>query len=241
MPTQALAALLAVSALVEPTRASLQVDASALGESGTFVAERITARGELVLRDGDVLPGARPEDPLITIRIDSLDDVEGYRVSYVVTAAGEMVEGTRGSAECRLCTEAELSEQVDAAIARLVLRLDPPTEKPPPPVAAPAVVEPPPPVTSPAPGWTLGRMGGTGIVLTGVGGLALGLGVGFAVAEPVLLGGNAERNSTLAVSGWGVAVGGLTLAGTGIALMLIERARTKKRGDTARAAVGVRF
>ncbi|MEM6293625.1 MAG: hypothetical protein AAGA54_20290 [Myxococcota bacterium] len=238
MSTQALAVLLTASALADPTRASLQVDASALGETGTFVAERIAARGELVLRDGDVLPASRPEDPLITIRIDSLADVEGYRVSYVVTAAGEMVEGTRGSAECRLCTEAELSEQVDAAIARLVLRLEPAKEEPPAPEVTPPVAAPAPP---PARGWTVGPMGGAGIALTAVGGLALGLGVGFVVAEPVLLGGNAERNSTLAVSGWGVAVGGLTLAGTGIALMLIERARSRKRGQTARYGGGLRF
>lgn len=234
MPSQAVALLLTSLVVAEPTRASLQIDASALGEAGPAVEERLTTRGERVLRDGDVLPGRGADDALITIRIDSLPDAIGYRYDYNVTRDGELVEGARGAAECRTCSEAELAEQLDDAIERLVDRLQPEEEsaaaEPPPPV----VVEPETTVAPPPPGWNVGRLGGAGIVLTGVGGLALGLGVGLAVAEPVLLGGNSERNSTVSVAGLAVAVAGVAVSATGIALMLTDRGRSRRASKSAR-------
>ena len=236
MQTQAVALLLATLTSAAPTRASLDIDASALGDAGPAVEGRLTTRGERVLRDGDVLPGHGPEDALITIRIDTLPDAIGYRYAFTVTRYGEIVPGGRGEAECRTCSEAELADQLDGALARLVPRLQPEeddettTPEPPPPVVAPT----PPPDTSGRPRWVVGSMGGTGIVLTGIGGLTLGLGTGLAVAEPVLLDGNAERKSTVSVAGLAVAVSGFALAATGVTLMLIERSRSRKR--TANAA-----
>jgi len=222
---------LATLTTAAPTRASLDIDASALGDAGPAVEGRLTTRGERVLRDGDVLPGHGPEDALITIRIDTLPDAIGYRYAFTVTRNGEIVPGGRGEAECRTCSEAELAEQLDGALARLVPRLQPDDEA--------TTPEPPPPVVvapTPAPGasggksrWVVGSMGGTGIVLTGIGGLTLGLGTGLAVAEPVLLDGNAERKSTVSVAGLAVAVSGFALAATGVTLMLIERSRSRKR------------
>lgn len=222
--------------MAEPARASLQVDASALGEAGPAVEQRLTTRGERVLRDEDVLPGRGAHDALITIRVDTLPDAIGYRYDYNVTRDGELVEGARGAAECRTCSEAELAEQLDDAIERLAQRLGPdepeaevPREPPPPVVDAdPAAA----PVAAP-PGWNVGPMGGAGIVLTGVGGLALGLGVGLAVAEPVLLEGNAERNSTVSVAGLAVAVAGVALSATGVALLLTDRGRSRRAGQRA--------
>ncbi len=236
MPSQAVALLLTSLVVFEPARASLEVDASALGEAGPAVAERLTTRGERVLRDGDVLPGRRADDALITIRVDTLPDAIGYRYDYNVTRNGELVEGARGAAECRTCSEAELAEQLDDAIERLVDRLQPededentPEVEPPPPAVEPETTPAPPP-----PGWNVGPMGGTGIALTGVGGLALGLGVGLAVAEPVLLDGNSERNSTVSVAGLAVAVVGVALTATGVALMLTDRSRSRRASKSAR-------
>ena len=234
MPSQAVALLLTSLVVLEPARASLQIDASALGEAGPAVEQRLTTRGERVLRDGDVLPGRGAEDALITIRVDTLPDAIGYRYDYNVTRNGELVEGARGAAECRTCSEAELAEQLDDAIERLVARLQPEEEEvaeaePPPPVVEPETTP-----ASPPPGWNVGPMGGTGIVLTGVGGLALGLGVGLAVAEPVLLDGNSERNSTVSVAGLAVAVAGVALTATGVALMLTDRSRSRRASKSAR-------
>ncbi len=233
MPSQAVAVLLTSLVVFEPTRASLQVDATALGDAGPAVAERLTTRGERVLRDEDVLPGRGAEDALITIRVDALSDAIGYRYDYNVTRNGELVEGARGAAECRTCSEAELAEQLDDAIERLVGRLQPEHEDKPEVEPPPSVVE---PQAMPAPpsGWNVGPMGGTGIALTGVGGLALGLGVGLSVAEPVLLDGNSERNSTVSVAGLAVAVVGVALTATGVALMLTDRSRSRRGSKTAR-------
>lgn len=229
MSTQVAALLLASFTAGAPARASLDVDATALGDAGPAVGARLTTRGERVLRDADILPGKEPSDAIISIRLDTLPDAVGYRYAYTVTRNGELVEGTRGAAECRLCSEAELTDQLDVAITRLAARLQPdeapdqdePTAVPPP-AAAPVP-------TTGAPGWTIGPMGGTGIILTGVGGLALGLGAGLAIAEPVLLDGNADRTGTVSVAGLAVAVAGVALASTGVALMLVERGRSRRR------------
>ncbi len=232
MSSQAIALLLVSLSATEPVRASLDIDASALGDAGPAVEERLTTRGERVLRDGDVLPGRGPGDALISIRIDTLPDALGYRYAFTVTESGELVPGTRGAAECRTCSEAELAEKLEAAIERLVERLQPEEDEAaddvPPPRVEPDIAAPP-----AKPGWTVGPMGGTGIVLTGVGGVALGVGVGLAVAEPVLLDGNAQRNSTVSVAGLAVAVAGVAMAATGVTLMLIERGRSRRQ-TTAR-------
>ena len=242
MPSQTVALLLATLATTEPVRASLDIDASALGEAGPAVAERLTVRGETVLRDGDVLPGQGPDDALITIRIDTLSDALGYRYAYTVTRGGELVEGTGGSAECRDCNEAELAEQLDGAIERLIDRLQPePDTTDGPSVPAPVVVAPETVAPPTKPRWTVGRLGGTGIVLSSVGGVALGLGVGLAVAEPVLLEGNAERNSTVSVAGLAVAVAGVALVSSGVALMLIDRGRSRRGRQARVSGTTVRF
>lgn len=231
MSTQVAALLLASLTAGAPARASLDVDATALGDAGPAVGARLTTRGERVLRDADILPGKEPSDAIISIRLDTLPDAVGYRYAYTVTRNGELVEGTRGAAECRLCSEAELTDQLDVAITRLAARLQPEETSEP---AEPAVVPAPvlaPAVTNTPPGWTLGSMGGAGIILTGVGGLALGLGAGLAIAEPVLLEGDADRTGTVSVAGLAVAVAGVALASTGVALMLVERKRSRRRAQ----------
>lgn len=232
MPNQAVALLLASLSAGEPARASLDIDASALGEAGAAMEDRLVLRGERVLRDEDVLPGQGAGDALITIRIDTLADVIGYRYAYTVTRGGELVAGLRGSAECRTCNEAELAEQLDDALERLAERLQPEADEPPG-VPTPAHVAVPDPVATTAlRGWNVTPLGGTGIVLTGVGGVALGVGVGLAIAEPLLLEGNAGRSSTVAVAGLAVAVTGAAMAASGVAMMLIDRSRSRR--STAR-------
>jgi len=90
-------------------------------------------------------------------------------------------------------------------------------------------------------GWTVGPMGGTGIVLTGVGGLMLGLGSGLAIAESVLLKGNADQNVTVSVAGLAVAVAGVALASTGVALMLVERKRSRRHSGARLQGATLRF
>lgn len=242
MHTQAVALLLATLSSAAPTRASLDIDASALGDAGPAVEARLATRGEKALRDGDVLPGQGPEDALITIRVDTLSDAIGYRYAFTVTRGGELVPGGRGEAECRTCSEAELAEQLDGAIARLASRLQPEedaaqSQPPPPVVVAPTPAH----GTSQEPRWIVGSMGGAGIVLTGLGGLSLGLGTGLAVAEPVLFEGNAERRGALSVAGLAVAVSGLALAATGVTLMLVERSRSRTAKVARRDGVILRF
>lgn len=239
MSFQVVTTLLCAALVSAPPRASLDIDASALGEMGPALASRLTTRGEGVLRDGDVLPGHSPDDALITVRIDSLPDAVGYRYSYTVTRSGELVEGTRGAAECRLCSEAELAAQLDEALAALVGKLQP-SEAPPPPAAVTVA----PVATSPQPStprWQVSPIGAAGIALTGVGGLALGLGSGLAIAEPVLLEGNAKRNSTVSVAGLAVAVTGAALAASGVAMMLVDRGRSRRKTTARWRGATLRF
>ena len=241
MPCQATVTLLSMALTVAPARASLEVDASALEESGAGLDERLTQRGERVLRDGDVLPGQGADDALITVRIDPLPDAIGYRYSYTVTRGGELVEGTRGAAECRLCNEAELAEQLDGALARVAAQLQPSEEPAPSPSTPPPPQVAPPPPPASGPRWEVSPLGGAGIALTGVGGLALGLGAGLAIAEPVLLEGNAERNSTVSVAGLAVAVAGAAMAATGVAIMLVDRGRSRRRTSAHLQGTTLRF
>lgn len=204
-------------------RASLVVDASALGDAATIVQDRIRVRGEALLRAHDVLPGRGPTDPVIAIAVEPLGAEPGYRCSFAVRRADAVVDGTEGTSLCQLCTEDELVDHLEAAIERVV-----------PQVPATAATEPssggaaPPPPARRVPELrVLGKVG-LGSAITG--GVVLGVGVGLA-ARDVPGGDRATRTAGIAVASVSLA---LLIAG--IAMIAVDVRRGHAAGSASTRA-----
>jgi hypothetical protein len=157
-------------------RASLAVDASALGDAASIVQDRIRVRGEALLRAHDVLPGRGPTDPVIAIAVEPLGAEPGYRCSFAVRRGEEIVAGTEGTSLCQLCTEEELVDHLEAAIERVVPQV-PATRADESPEAriAPPLPEPRRP--------ELRVLGKVGLASAITGGVMLGVGVGLAARD----------------------------------------------------------
>jgi hypothetical protein len=207
----AVAAPTTAAAPAEVVRASLTIDASALGDAGVGVTERIRVRGEALLRKHDVLAGRDASDPVIAIAVEPLGTEPGYRCRFAVKRGDVVIGDTEGTSLCNLCTLDELVEHVEAAIERVV-----------PQVPAVARVEPAPPVEPVArPGKrragatpsgrtpelrALGRAG----IATAIGGsVVLGVGVGLAA-----------RGSSLDDPPRGPRIAGIAIASVSVALLV---------------------
>lgn len=170
---------------VAPARASVQVDAAALGDASTSVAQRISSRANTQLREAEVLP-AGPGDPVIEMTILPAPGGEGgYLIQVAMVRDGETVEGTRDALGCDLCTEGELVEKASGIIASLIAKIprDEPADTPDPAPAGTADEPAQGPTETPpvdpgagddakrptALGWAGIGVGVAGLVMTGVG------------------------------------------------------------------------
>jgi hypothetical protein len=209
-----------------PPRASLSIDTTALGEAAEVLRDRIFLRGEGVLRQHDVLPARSDDDLEIMVVVVPLpEETTGYRATYQAQRSGDVVEGTAWTSECRLCTEAELVEQVEAGIVRVVGRLGPAavsdTSSPPP--ARPVASEDLHPAED-APRWSPVGRAGLGVSIPGA--ALLGIGIGLA-AHRISPGEHRWRAPTR-IAGLALAGVGLGAVVTGVALLIAEGRGARK-------------
>jgi hypothetical protein len=189
-------------------RASLSIDATALGGAAEGVKERIRVRGEALLRAHDVLPGRGAGDPIISITVEPLGTEPGYRCAFAVRRDDAVVGDTAGTSLCQLCTEDELVDHLEAAIERVVPQVPASTTTVSPPTAEPrgADVPPPSPRTP-----ELRALGKGGLAAAIVGGVALGVGVGLAARDASPRSGTRIGGIAIASVSFGLLVAGLAM------------------------------
>lgn len=229
----------------EPHReARIVVDAAAFGPTAKVLAERVHERVASALA-GEV----RGEDHY-RILVEPLPDGSiGYQVAYErLGGAGQVI--VRRASQCRLCTESELLDQVEATVVRLVPETPAAVDGA---MAAPdgsAELEAVPPEqptkrrkrlaerrqadesTTTA---RLGKLGAAGIGVAVVGLLGVGVGAGLAAREPVykprptyLL---RTREPGIAVASIG---GAALIAGLTMLAVDVVRRRKSRRAATLR-------
>jgi hypothetical protein len=143
-----------------PLRASIEVDAAALGDESESVSRTVADEGEVALRNADVLPARSEKDGTIHVQL-----APGYRFVAWADRADAEVEGTRIEGECMACSDRDLAQKVAEAITAMVdpLRATASEEEPAPQtVAAPKA-------TQPVGRVRIGAFGIGGIVLMAVG------------------------------------------------------------------------
>jgi hypothetical protein len=234
-----LASIVAFAIAGEPAtvvRAELELDTTALGEDGELVARQVRVRGEALLRKREVLPAKGEHDPRIVVAIEPLvDDGPGYRCRWGVYRDEVVIAGTDGVSVCKLCTETELVDHVEAAIERVVATV--PREEAPEPI--------PPRVDDHAQRRTLGPLGKAGIGVGVVGIAALAAGIPLAVIEPKTKDATELGHDVVPTRPAGIALVGIAAAAliTGLALLAVDRhranARTSGRATVVPAGAGV--
>lgn len=148
-----------------PLRASIEIEADALGDEAESVSRTVADEGEVALRNADVLPARSDNDGTIHVQL-----APGYRFVAWADRADAEVDGTRVEGECLACSDRDLAQKVAAAITAMVdpLRATASAQEPAPKTAAT-------PKDAPPDGRVrIGAMGVTGIVLMAVGVGALG-------------------------------------------------------------------
>ncbi|GEM_PF-3219254 len=247
-------------------RAYLDIDTSAVGGSGPLVQRRIQERGDVVLRRAEVLPGATEDDARIRIVVREFDGADqGYAFETSVVYRGTAVEGSQQTIECKLCTEGELVDRVEDAIARLVPVARevsqapvpaPASSSPPsqslgePEVSAPPARLPPsrPPDRGPLPLKVYGRAG-IGLMAAGLGVLVVG--IGLTVNEPKDDPEDKTYDRTTEPPGIALLALGATSLAIGAVLLVYDRRQAKRErrlawspvihGHFAGAMIGGRF
>lgn len=217
-----------------PVRAELVIDA-VLGDASTVVVDRVRVRGEALLRKREVLPARDGGDPQIRIRIEPIGEEPGYRCEFGAYRNGSVIPSSDGVSLCKLCTEAELVDHVEAAIDRVVPKL--PAEPP-----APRVTPTPPTTpTRRAPLSSLGKAG-IGVAVTGVAATIVGAVV---VSRPTQTRDSGVEREQTDFRRPGIAVLGIGLAAmvAGLALVAVDRHRAKRTTGTAvrRPSAAIRF
>lgn len=222
-------------------RAQVDVDTSGLGDDAVPVEELVREGITATLTQGNIEPTQDAEAPRVFVTVSPLGgDKPGYRCSYEIRDGNEIVDGTAGVSDCRLCTEGEVVEVAQAAVETLLPKLRQLAEakdEPEPTPAEESTTTDPTEDGSTGAGVTtdgggrggLGPLGKTGIALAVVGGAALIPGVVLAVLPPKPLP-DAERRNTRP-PGIGLAVGGGALLVTGVALIVVDAARRKRSGS----------
>lgn len=224
---------------VAPFETALQVDASALGPSGDVVASRIEERCTGTLREQGILVGVDSGAGRIVVTIEPLPDAAvGYRTKIVLMEGGTMLPETESSAECRLCTEEELLDQVDASVTRVAaeararkaeaLRAERSTEP------APTA----PPEDKPQERPRIGALGGAGVGVAVLGVVVTGVGVGLALRPPQRLEDEPTKRVNTRPPGLGLAISGSVVLVAGIAMLAADAGlRRRSRGSHARLRV----
>ena len=223
-------------AVEAPMRAALEVDASQAGEGHDVIERRVEERGAVVLRDAGILPAQSRDDPSIEVSIAEVGSGDpGYR--YRVAILGEEGWSTEGT--CQLCTEGELVQIVEGALAEAASHLPRHTE----PSAAPTTT-----TTTPSPTTTttdrapLRPMGKAGVGLVVGGATLLGIGIGLAVAQPRVKDDAPLEKTTTRPPGYALVGIGAAAVITGAVLLSIERTdarRTALAPTFGRGSAGV--
>jgi hypothetical protein len=227
-----------------PVRASLNVDASAVGEAGSVLESRIRAQVDQLRLKEEVLPGDEKDDPIVTVVERSLSgDAIGYEVEVSVQHHGEVIADTFRAEQCKLCTEGEVVDQAEGMVGALVPTLRnlangvessaepvPPVEKEP--SAAEEIQKTPDSAESRSEDKKrrpLQAMGKAGVALIVLGGAGLGTGVGLALAPDRPKGGDeAYYLQSTRAAGYGVVAGAGAVLITGIVLLGVDRRKARK-------------
>ncbi len=165
----------------EPLRASVDVDAGALGEDADAVENRVNMRVGSQLRKAEVLPRKSLSDGVIHIDVTPLPGGNGYHYEVYAERNDKTIEASVTAEDCVSCTEDALMDAVSAAVDACLPPLAEATaasmEPAPEPVliAEPTVDE---PVDTPA---RTGVMGKAGIALMVAGAASAVVGVIFVV------------------------------------------------------------
>ena len=213
----------ATSAGDAPLRAELVIEADLGEDASTVLVDRIRVRGEALLRQREVLPARGDGDPKIRIRVEALGDAIGYRCHFGAYDRDGVIAGSDGVSLCKLCTEAELVDHVEAAIDRVVPQL---------PVRG--GVDVPPPRVEPAaprrsaPLTSVGKAG-LGVLVAGV---AIGIAGAIVISRPTKVKDPelALERTSYRTPGIAVLSVGLAALLVGGALLVVDRVRARRRG-----------
>jgi hypothetical protein len=224
----------------EVLRANLEVDTSATGTGGPVIQRRIEERASVVMRERAVLAGTEDSPTLRVVVSEQAGRDPGYGLELSLTRAGAKEPAHSRSVVCSLCTETELVAKAEAEIGAMIPLLEGLGEEP----ATSATPDPTPDPTQtasdpvdptgssdagPRPKDASGRaMSRAGIGLLAVGGVAIGVGVGLAVAPPRVNASDpiyvtSTRSPGLAVLASGAAV---TVVGVVLTALGAKRRRT---------------
>lgn len=221
-----------------PRHAAVEVDTSDVGEEGPVIKRRAQERTDVVLRAADVRPGrSDADDPVIHVDIDELTGPDPGYVCEVWLSHGDAVLGERRRVECPLCTESEIVQRVETAVAELVAQLPAPTaaaEPPAEPTPAPASTSTPAstePEQTPSdpPRARLRRLGKAGVGLVVAGAAGVGVGAVLVARPPVVDRTDPLYETTTRPPGVATLVAGAAVLVGGVALLVLDRRRARAR------------
>jgi hypothetical protein len=224
--------LLALALLEPEARASVTVDTSEVGADGPIIRRRILERSDVVLRRHGVLPSQDPDDVQIAVDVEEFDrGGPGFMLHLDIEALGHHEE-----IECALCTETELVARFEARLEVLSTKIAEAAAKEPEPDPAPDPV--PEPTPQPVDDGKLKAMGKAGIALTVVGAVGVGVGLGLALNPERPRTDDPTTETTTQVPGLVTLGIGAAVLITGVALIIVDRTRAKKRRASVQPTVG---
>jgi hypothetical protein len=222
-----IAAALVALALVGPARASVTVDTSEVGTEGPIIKRRILERSDVVLRSHGVLPKETDADVQIAVVVEAFDrGGPGFLLHLDIPAIGHHEE-----IECALCTETELVARYEErlqVLAKDLAERGPPEPGPQPEPEPEPEPEPPPPVDT-----RLRAPGKAGIALTVIGAAGVGVGIGLALAPARPIDDRPTYETSTRIPGFVTLGVGAAVLVTGVALIVVDRTRAKKRTTVA--------
>jgi hypothetical protein len=259
VPTRILALVTAVALATAPTTAAASApstDAAAqrgpvhaelvieveLGEGSAVIADRVRKRADELLRKREVQPSRGAQDPRLVVRITPVSGTPGYDCSVSLHDTKGPIPNTELTTACNMCTEGELIDHVEKAIDGVIPQIPVETAPPPDPKVDPDTT---PTTTAITPDTEPRDRSLTPIGKAGIGVAALGL-AGAVAGAVVMTRPTKEVDDELEtdrteyrVPGIAVLAGGLGVLVVGIALIAVDRARVKKRGNQT-ASSGLR-
>jgi hypothetical protein len=223
------AGLLALALIAPSARASVNVDTSEVGSDGPIIKRRVLERSDVVLRANDVLPSDSPDDVQIKVHVEEFDrGGPGFLLHLDVETLGHHEE-----IECALCTETELVARYEERLQVLAKQLAAQAGAEPDPV--PPDPDPTPPDQPPPPDddGKLRATGKAGIALTVIGAAGVGVGIGLALAPAQPKRNEPLEETTTEIPGYVTLGVGAAVLVTGVALIVVDRLRARKRTTVA--------
>lgn len=211
-------------------RAGLEVDTVNAGPTGPVMLTRLEELGNLELRRAEILPRRAAEDPVVRVRVELRGEQgDTFAILSDVAVSGQSLPGSAREILCTLCTEGEAVERARGELLRLVpfvrARFRPANK--------PRPVEPPPPVVVPPPDRSLRTLGKAGIGLLAGGAVAVGAGLGLALADPPVDSNNPLRQINLKPAGYAVLGVGAAAIVTGAVLLVLDRRKVRRVAQVA--------